>query len=880
LGEYRRKITAVFADLVGSTGLAERLDPEVFRELLLTFLERMASVVEVHGGKVEHIAGDGVMGVFGADRSHGDDALRAVRAATAMFDELDVLNERIEPKLGLRLGMRIGVNTGTVVVGRTVAGRAVSLGDPMNVAARLQAQAADGEVLIGAETHQLVSREVRAEPAGELELRGRREPMTAYRLLAIDSDRAVPLSERPMIGRGRELGLLTVAFERCAARAAREFISVLGDAGVGKSRLVAELAKRYRSSATLLVGRCLSYGEGITYWPVAEIVRQAAGIADADDPDRARAKLASVAAGDPDGEAIARHLSQLIGIDAAAEPREQSAWALRRLLELAAGSRPLIVVVDDLHWGEPKLLDLLLEVAEEATGAVLIVCMARFDLLERRPEWEQSCPTTIALKPLPAREIEELVELLIGDALPVAFRARLVELAAGNPLFVEQVLHMLVDEGHLRVDGDRWEVDEGAAEIEVPPSIEAILAARIDHLSGPERACAECAAVVGMEFWVPGVSEIVGESASRSLASLRRKLVIEPVRRPGAGEDMHHFRHLLLRDAVYEAIPKFRRAELHQRAGEWLLGWADERLGEVEEIVGYHFEAAARYSSELLSGGGDPDRLAERAVQHLTAAGRRAATREDDHDAAGFFRRAVSLLGEGNPTRLEPLLELGSALVRGGDTAHAGEVVADARRAAASVRDPRLDAEVRTLEVNLRRLTNPRWWAAHGRSEASELARVYRELGDDAGSAKAWHLLGKAHSDRGEQAAAQEAFEHALEYARGREAFGKPLLARQGVSFKLADIAIELEASRLLVWRACRALDVADDDAGLLGSYAKAFAADAAMRATTEAVQVLGGAGVMRDHPVEKWLRDAKVFQIVEGTSEIQRHIVAAHLRG
>ncbi|MGH2955197.1 MAG: ATP-binding protein, partial [Solirubrobacterales bacterium] len=462
----------------------------------------------------------------------------------------------------------------------------------------------------------------------------------------------------------------------------------------------------------------------------------------------------------------ARHLAQLVGIDAADEPGDQSAWALRRLLELLAGSGPVIAVVDDLHWGEQKLLDLLLQVAAEVSGPVLVAYMARFDLLERRPDWERACPTTIALKPLHASEIEELVEQLIGDALPTAFRARLVELAAGNPLFVEQVLHMLVDEGRLRIDGDGWEASDDAAEIEVPPSIEAILAARIDHLSGPERACAECAGVVGMEFSASALEEIVGESASRSLASLARKLVIEPVRRPGAGEGMLRFRHLLLREAVYEAIPKSRRADLHERVGEWLLGWADERLGEIEEIVGYHFEAAARYSSELLTEGGDPDRLAGRAVQHLTAAGRRSAARQDDHEAAGFFRRAVSLLGEGNPTRLEPLLELGSALVRGGDTGSAAAAVADARRVATSADDPRLDAEVRTLEANLRRLANPRWWAAHGRAEASELARIYRELGDPAGSAKAWHLLGKAHSDRGEQAASQEAFEHALEFAQ------------------------------------------------------------------------------------------------------------------
>jgi class 3 adenylate cyclase/tetratricopeptide (TPR) repeat protein len=771
-GEYRKKITAVFADLVGSTGLAERLDPELFRELVMTFLERMAGVVEAHGGSVDHLAGDGVMGIFGAERAHGDDALRAVTAARAMLDELDRLNDEIAPRVSESLRMRVGINTGTVVVGGTVAGRAVSVGDPMNVAARLQAHAPVGEILIGAETHELVAREVRTEPAGELELRGRQEPMPAHRVLSVgDQVTAVPLAGRPLVGRGRELGLLTVAFERSAARASCEFVSVLGDAGVGKSRLVAELAERYKDRATLLVGRCLSYGRGITYWALTEMIRRAVGIQEDDSTERRRAKLVQAVAQDPDGEAIARHLAQLLGLDPADEPGEQSAWAVRRLLEITAARGPVIVVFDDLQWGEPALTELLLQLTDQVQGPVLIVCMARFDLLEHQPEWEAACPTTIALPPLSTADSEALLAELAGE-LPGTLGSRLVELAAGNPLFIEQALQMLVDDGTLRAEGEGWEARGDGAEIAVPPTMEAILAARVDNLTGNERACAECAAVIGMEFWAQPLGELAGEPAERSLDRLRRKLVIEPVRRPGGRGDMLRFRHLLLRDAVYEAIPKARRARLHERVAAWLETWFADRLGEVEEIIGYHYETAAHYSSQLLTGGDDAGRLAARAVEHLTAAGRRAAARQDDGQAAGFFARVVALLGEGDPTRLEPLLELGTALVRGGDTQRAESALADARRAAASASDPRLDAEVRVLEVNLRRLTNPRWWAANGRSEAGELARIFRELGDEAGAAKAWHLVGKAHSDRGEQAAAQEAFEHALEYARAVEAPG------------------------------------------------------------------------------------------------------------
>ena len=517
-GEFRKKITAVFADLVGSTGLAERLDPEVFRELVLTFLERMALVVEAHGGMVEHLAGDGVMGVFGAERAHGDDALRAVTAAGEMLSALDRLNDEVQARIGGRLEMRIGVNTGTIVVGRAVAGRAVSLGDPMNVAARLQAHAPKDQILIGAETHRLVSREVRTEPAGELELRGRTEPMRAYRVLGLDAGPAVEsLAERPLVGRGRELGLLTVAFERAAARGSCEFVSVLGDAGVGKSRLVDELAARYERRVTLLVGRCLSYGEGITYWALADVIRAAAGIEEDDSTAERRAKLDAVLAADSEGEAIASHLAQLVGLEAADQPGEQSGWAVRRLLEIIAARGPVIVILDDLHWAETRLLDLVLELADGVEGPVLLVCMGRFELLEAREGWEVRCPTTISLRPLSADETDTMVERMIGDALPERFRGRLVELAAGNPLFVEQVLHKLIDDGQLTVNGDGWQAADPAAELAVPATIEALLAARVDSLSGPERRCAELAAVIGMEFWAAPLEELAGDGRAGAL---------------------------------------------------------------------------------------------------------------------------------------------------------------------------------------------------------------------------------------------------------------------------------------------------------------------------------------------------------------------------
>jgi class 3 adenylate cyclase/tetratricopeptide (TPR) repeat protein len=763
---FRKQVTAVFADVVGSTALAERFDPETFRELMLAFLERMASVVEAHGGVIEHLAGDGVMGVFGTEVAQADDALRAVRAASAMFDALEELNAEIEPRLDARLEMRVGVNTGTVVVGREVAGRKVSLGDTMNVAARLQSWAPAGGLVIGEETYALVRRDVNAEPAGELELRGRREPITAYRILGAGIADTGALPEQPLVGRNRELSLLTVAFERSVARGSPEFVTLLGDAGAGKTRLLSELVERYGGRAAVLIGRCLSYGEGITWWPVAEIVRQAAGITESDDAGSARAKIAAAMNGADAAGAATSELAQLIGVEQASGSGDQILWALRLLLRSQAARRPLVVLLEDLQWAEEPLLDLVQQLVERLDAPVLLACTGRFELLARRPSWSEACPTTIAVGPLSDEDIDALVSELVGDALPRSTRGRLVELAAGNPLFVEQVLHMLIDDGRLRHTEEGWVAAGDLESLEVPPSIEATLASRVDHLDQAERECAERAAVVGMEFFRSAVEQMAGSDASEALAGLARKLVIEPVRRRGAAGDMMRFRHILLRDAVYGAIPKARRAVLHERAGDWMLSFTQERRGEAEEIVGYHFEAAARYHGELFGRAGDAERVAAKASEHLMEAGRRAAARQEDMTAAQFYARVVALLGEEDSSRLEPLLALGTSLVRGGETTRAAEALAELRRRAARGQDPRTDAEVRILELSLRRLTDPGWWAEHGRSGASELTGVFQKLGDDLGAAKAWHLLGKAHSDRGEQAAAQEAFEHALEFAR------------------------------------------------------------------------------------------------------------------
>ncbi len=770
--EVRKKVTAVFADMAGSTTLAEKLDPELFRQVVGAFFERMGATIERHGGTVENFIGDEVMGIFGAPVAHGDDALRAVHAAAEMLTEVEALNSELEPRLGVRLGLRIGINTGTVVVGPPIAGRSMSLGDTMNVAARLEKLAEPGQILIGEDTYRLVRNEVDVEPSGRVELRGRSEPLATFLLLGTGRSEGEPLADRPMVGRERDLALLQVAFERCVARNSCEFVTVLGEAGVGKSRLVAEMVQRYRPSATVLVGRCLPYGEGITYWPLTEIVWQAAGIEDSDDAASASGKLDAVMAGDPDGPAIARHLAQITGLDDSFEPGEQAFWAVRRLLEALARRRPVIVWMEDLQWAEPTMLELILYLSRQTRSVpILLACTSRFELLDKRPDWRQSSATTISLDALANDSIGDLVDKLTGGGLVEPLRARVVELAAGNPLFVEQLLSMLIDDGVLRRSEDGWSVHNGTRELDVPPTIEAILAARIDHLSPSERALAEAASVIGKEFWADAAAALAGDGGFEEVEALVGKRLIEPVRRTGVPRDFFQFRHILVRDAVYGALSKARRATLHERFADWLLGWSESRLGQVEEIIGYHLETANQCRRELLGSAEQVEELALRAAAHLSNAGKRAAARQDDAGAAALLARAVALLAESGGSdpaaRLEPLIDLGMALIRGGETERADQVLAEARRAVVAVGDERAEARMRILEANLKRLTDPVWWTNHGRTAAEQALAVFHRLEEDLDAARAWHLLGKVHSDRGQQAAAAEALERALELASG-----------------------------------------------------------------------------------------------------------------
>ena len=474
--ETRKTVTIVFCDVTGSTSLGERLDPESLRRVMARYFEAMRLVIEQHGGTVEKFIGDAVMAVFGIPVVHEDDGLRAVRAATGMRDALARLNEELERDYGTRLEARIGANTGEVVTGTE---ERLATGDAVNVAARLEQAAAPGEILLGRETYRLVRDAVEVEALDPLELKGKAEGVRSYRLLAVSGESQARRLDVPMVGRERELRLMRDAWERAVSERSCVLFTLLGVAGVGKSRLAEEFLRDLGGDLDALVvrGRCLSYGEGITYWPAVEVVLQL-----------------RTAGHEPTGPVAA-----LLGDGGAPTSPEEIAWGVRRLLEEAAAEAPLVVVLDDLQWAEPAFLELLEHVATMSRGApILLFCVARPDLLERRPNWGGGMlnATTVLLEPLSAEETQKLIAML-GDGIDTDLAARIRAAAEGNPLFVEEMVAM-VEEG-------------GGGDVVVPPTVQALLAARLDQLEPAERGVLERGSVEGQVFHRGAVQALAPE---------------------------------------------------------------------------------------------------------------------------------------------------------------------------------------------------------------------------------------------------------------------------------------------------------------------------------------------------------------------------------
>jgi class 3 adenylate cyclase/tetratricopeptide (TPR) repeat protein len=764
--ELRKTVTIVFSDVTGSTSIGERLDPETLRRVMERYFDEMRSAIERHGGMVEKFIGDAVMAVFGIPRTHEEDALRAVRAAVAMDRARDALNIELARDYGVEIIARTGINTGEVVA-NVEAGERQRLvtGDTVNVAARLEQAAPPGEILLGRETYRLVRDAVEVEQLEPLKLKGKSEPMPAFRLLSLD-EAAIGIARRddvPFVGRDRERRALAEAYDRSVREPTSALFTVLGIAGVGKSRLVAEVLSELTPEPLVLSGRCLPYGEGITYWAVIEIIKQAAAIEESDPPDVARDKIRALVRDEAEAGVIESSASALLSLAPQPGSVEEIQWAIRRLLETLASTQPLTVVFDDLHWAEPALLDLIEHVADFSRDApILLTCLARPEFLDERPGWGggKMNATTILLEPLDERDTSTLVTELLGDSdLDAATIARIGTAAEGNPLFVEEMLSMLLDEGVLArsEEGRLWQI-RSLVDLELPTSIQVLLAARLDRLESSELSLVEAAAVVGQVFYRDAVAELSPEAlrpdVATHLRALVRKDLIRPERGGFPGDESYRFRHILLRDAAYRAMPKETRAKLHERFADWLERMAGERIAEYEEIVAYHLEQAYRYGAELGHSGVEVEPLRDRTVKLLTQVGTRALERGDVGGATALLNRGLELSPPGGAVRAEILLALGETLVLLARYPDAEDVLEDALSIAGANGDEVVRARARLRLLIAKSFSDV--WTNDMSREARQLEAVFTGESDHGELARLFRLFGYVEMDHGQYAAAQE----------------------------------------------------------------------------------------------------------------------------
>jgi len=766
--ETRRTVTVLFVDVAGSTALGERLDPEPLRALIGQYFDLAKVVIERHGGTVEKFIGDAVMAVFGLPVLHEDDALRAVRAAHELQERLAAST------LGDRIVTRIGVNTGPVVAADTEDAQRLVTGDAVNTAARLEQHAPPGGILLGAETHRLVRDAVIADEVEPVAAKGKAEPVRAWRLVSVDpaGEGTARRLDAPLVGRDRELKRLLRSYEDAVAERRCGLFTLLGAAGVGKSRLVFELVSRVRDEATVLRGRCLPYGEGITYWPVAEIVRAAAGIEEHDASAEAIAKIQALVAAEPDAVEVTDRIAGAIGLAAGDAPREEVFRAVRRLCEVLAARRPLLVVVDDLQWAEPTLLDLVEHIVDWSRGLpILVVALARPELLDARPAWGSGKLDSqqVLLEGLGADDVRTLATALLGTDIDAALLARVETVAEGNPLFVEQLVAMLIEDGHLVRDGAGWRATSDLAAIQVPPTISALLAARLDRLPADERHVAERASVVGRIFERTAVTELSPEGERDEVSARLRRLVRRELIRPDpaspAPDDTFRFRHILIRDAAYEALPKRDRADLHARFADWLERSTAGRLAEYEEIVGYHLDQAVRYRVELGLEEAVTAELRVQAADHLLGAGSRALNRTDPGAASRLLARAIDLGGGTSPRIVDAMLDLGHTYM---DTNRFPEAMDILRRAVVRAEgdgDATGATRARLLVEVARLYGDPTATAEGVLHAAKQTIEILGPAGDDRSLLDAWLGSAVAYLGLARWAETVEAFEQALIHA-------------------------------------------------------------------------------------------------------------------
>jgi tetratricopeptide (TPR) repeat protein len=646
-----------------------------------------------------------------------------VRAAVEMRNSMDGLNRELERDLGVGLELRVGINTGEVAGIDGPAGHGFVSGDAVNTAARLQSEAPPGGIVLGAQTRRLVEGAVRLKSHGLVEVKGKRRPVRIWQVERVldTSGRFTRGSAVPLVGRRAELRMLGTRFRRAVERDRCVLVTAVGPAGMGKSRLLREFAAEVDAEATVVVGRCLPYGEGITYWPLIEIVNDLAGATGVP-------AIEGLLAGDSQPEVVASRVAAAAGRSRASATEADVQWAVRRLFEAMARRRPLVVVFDDIHWAEPAMLDLIEHVAANATGPILVACLARVDLLERRPGWASAGGrgSIIRLEPLSDTDSARLLGRLATRRRAKVRREEVMYAAEGNPLFLDQLVAMRADDPGVRT----------------PPTIQALLAARIDALPQRERRVIEAAAIEGRGFHRGAVRALVDQkrSVDAALSALVDRELIRPDRAELPGETGYRFTHILVRDAAYDLLPKRRRADLHVAYADWLLGRA-ERGSAAEEIVGYHLEQAYQYRSQLGRAGDERHRdLAARASAHLSGAGRRALAAGDRGGAANLLERASALRPRADVERPGLLIDLGGVYREQGRFRESETVLREARSLAIDVGDGPLEARAQVARLLSRLQVDPDAVARLVRRQGDPLQRALEAAEDHGGLAQLWHV--------------------------------------------------------------------------------------------------------------------------------------------
>ncbi len=661
--EERRKATIIFADLSGYTAVSERLDPERMKSVVDRALRRLGDEIERFGGTIDKYIGDNVMGVFGAPVSHEDDPERAVRAGLAMQAAMDEINDRIASDVEARFALRVGINSGEVLAGRIGDGYTV-IGDPVNVAARLQAAAEPGTVIVGETTHRLTRPAVEYVALEPLELKGKAEPVAAWEAVRAVVRGRTPRRSRvstPLVGRERESEQLMALFDRVVAERSPHLVTVVGPAGVGKSRLLREFTDRLgglERPPAVRLGSCPSYGSGISYWALGEIVRGTFEIADTDDAGAAWARLirgvgallTEAGFAEPP-ERVAAALGRSLGIEPPADVdsgeqdtpqqmRDRLFSAVRLLVESASSRDPLIFAVEDIHWADEGMLDLIDHLARWSRGPALLLCMARDELLDRRPGWghDGTYATMVSLDPLPRTQARELVGALLPSGAGAALAEQVALRSGGNPLFAEEMVNRIVEEGS---------TDSEA----LPETVHSVLAARLDSLPRRERRALQAASVVGQVFWEGSIADRdPAHELPATLTSLEQKDLIVPTAGSRlTGEREYAFKHVLIRDVAYSTLPKAVRARMHAEVGAFLSSRAADRSEGVVAMVAEHYGRAANLGAAADL---DPEELAvivARAYEALEAAGDVSASLYSNSEAQGHYETALSLAGDLDP---------------------------------------------------------------------------------------------------------------------------------------------------------------------------------------------------------------------------------------